>query len=100
MVEEKGHLFSRKIFSKPPPNVLASVFTQNGIVKAEQMLQRIIKRAKYIKRCFTNSVLNKFINAPIHTVTLRSFCGLDDYDVLTVNQRMEQPFRFCFVNLM
>ena len=48
---------------------------------AEQMLQRIIKRVKYIKAACAEP-LNSFINQPIADVTLNQFCSMDDYDVL------------------
>lgn len=82
MVEEKG-IYSVEKFLVSRRLMYWQVYLHKTVLCAEQMLQRIIKRAKYIKAT-TSSVLNKFINEPINTVTLEEFCGLDDYDVLTV----------------
>lgn len=82
MVEEKG-IYSVEKFLVSRRLMYWQVYLHKTVLCAEQMLQRIIKRAKYIKAT-TSSVLNKFINEPIHTVTLDEFCRLDDYDVLTV----------------
>ena len=57
------------------------VYLHKTVLCAEQMLKRIIKRAKYLKAS-TQLPLNNFINQPIQTVTLEEFCNLDDYDVL------------------
>jgi len=82
MVEEKG-IYSVEKFLVSRRLMYWQVYLHKTVLCAEQMLQRIIKRAKLIKAT-TTSVLNKFINEPINTVTLEEFCGLDDYDVLTV----------------
>ena len=82
MVEEKG-IYSVEKFLVSRRLMYWQVYLHKTVLCAEQMLQRIIKRAKQIKAT-TTSVLNKFINEPIHTVTLDEFCSLDDYDVLTV----------------
>ena len=82
MVEEKG-IYSVEKFLVSRRLMYWQGYLHKTVLCAEQMLQRIIKRAKFIKAT-TGSVLNKFINEPIHTVTLEEFCGLDDYDVLTV----------------
>ena len=82
MIEEKG-IYSVEKFLVSRRLMYWQVYLHKTVICAEQMLQRIIKRAKYIKAT-TNSILNKFINEPISTVTLDEFCGLDDYDVLAV----------------
>ncbi|MEI7471517.1 MAG: HD domain-containing protein [Chitinophagaceae bacterium] len=82
MIEEKG-IYSVEKFLVSRRLMYWQVYLHKTVICAEQMLQRIIKRAKYIKAT-TNSILNKFINEPISTVTLEEFCGLDDYDVLAV----------------
>jgi uncharacterized protein len=82
MVEEKG-IYSVEKFLVSRRLMYWQVYLHKTVLCAEQMLQRIIKRAKFIKAT-TNSILNKFINEPINTVTLDEFCSLDDYDVLTV----------------
>jgi len=50
-------------------------------VSAEQMLQRIIRRARTVAAT-CDEPLNSFINQPIDTVTLQQFCSLDDTDVM------------------
>ena len=80
MVEEKG-IYSIEKFIVARRLMYWQVYLHKTVLCAEQMLQRIIKRAKYIK-AFTHLPLNKFINDPIETVSLQEFCRLDDYDVL------------------
>ncbi len=80
MVEEKG-IYSIEKFIVARRLMYWQVYLHKTVLCAEQMLQRIIKRAKYIK-AFTHLPLNKFINEPIETVSLQEFCRLDDYDVL------------------
>jgi HD superfamily phosphohydrolase len=58
------------------------VYLHKTVLCAEQMLKRIIKRAKYLKAA-TQYPLNNFITKPIHTVTLEEFCDLDDNDVMS-----------------
>ena len=81
MVEEKG-IYSIEKFLVARRLMYWQVYLHKTVLCAEQMLQRIIKRAKYIK-AFTKTPLNKFINDPIDTVTLQEFCQLDDYDVVS-----------------
>jgi HD superfamily phosphohydrolase len=80
MVEEKG-IYSIEKFLVARRLMYWQVYLHKTVLCAEQMLQRIIKRAKQIKAT-TPGALNNFINQPIHTVTLEEFCNLDDYDVL------------------
>jgi len=80
MVEEKG-IYSIEKFIVARRLMYWQVYLHKTVLCAEQMLKRIIKRAKYIK-AFTQLPLNKFINEPIETVSLEEFCRLDDYDVL------------------
>ena len=80
MVEEKG-IYSIEKFLVARRLMYWQVYLHKTVLCAEQMLQRIIKRAKHIK-AFTKTPLNKFINEPIDTVTLQEFCQLDDYDVV------------------
>lgn len=80
MVEEKG-IYSIEKFLVARRLMYWQVYLHKTVLCAEQMLQRIIKRAKHIK-AFTRTPLNKFINEPIDTVTLEEFCQLDDYDVV------------------
>lgn len=80
MVEEKG-IYSIEKFLVARRLMYWQVYLHKTVLCAEQMLKRIIKRAKLLK-AFTPGPLNKFINEPIQTVTLEEFCSLDDYDVL------------------
>jgi uncharacterized protein len=57
------------------------VYLHKTVLCAEQMLKRIIKRAKLLK-AGTQQPLHNFITQPIQSVTLEEFCSLDDYDVL------------------
>ena len=81
MVEEKG-IYSIEKFLVARRLMYWQVYLHKTVLCAEQMLKRIIKRAKYIK-AFTKTALNKFINEPIETVTLEEFCLLDDFDVVS-----------------
>jgi HD superfamily phosphohydrolase len=81
MVEEKG-IYSIEKFLVSRRLMYWQVYLHKTVMCAEQMLQRIIKRAKFIKAP-TQTILHKFINEPIETVTLQEFCDLDDNDVLT-----------------
>ena len=81
MVEEKG-IYSIEKFLVARRLMYWQVYLHKTVLCAEQMLQRVIKRAKQINAT-TQLPLNSFINSPMHTVTLEAFCNLDDYDVLT-----------------
>ncbi len=80
MVEEKA-IYSIEKFLVARRLMYWQVYLHKTVLCAEQMLQRIISRAKYIN-AFTKTPLNKFINGPISNVTLQEFCQLDDYDVM------------------
>jgi HD superfamily phosphohydrolase len=80
MVEEKG-IYSIEKFLVARRLMYWQVYLHKTVLCAEQMLQRVIKRAKYIKAT-TQSPLNNFIIGAKHTVTLEEFCSLDDYDVV------------------
>jgi len=56
------------------------VYLHKTVNCAEQMLQRIVKRARQIK-AEVPGPLNKLVNEPGATVTIEEFCGLDDYDL-------------------
>ncbi len=80
MVEEKG-IYSIEKFLLARRLMYWQVYLHKTVLSAEQMLVRIIKRAKQIKaQC--QEPLNSFINQPIDKVTLEQFCCIDDYDVL------------------
>ena len=80
MVEEKG-IYSIEKFLVARRLMYWQVYLHKTVLCAEQMLKRIIKRAKYVKAA-TQLPLHNFITQPIQTVTLEEFCNLDDYDVL------------------
>lgn len=80
MVEEKG-IYSIEKFLVARRLMYWQVYLHKTVLCVEQMLQRIIKRAKFIG-AFTKTPLNKFINEPIQNVTLAEFCSLDDVDVM------------------
>jgi uncharacterized protein len=80
MVEEKG-IYSIEKFLIARRLMYRQVYLHKTVVSAEQMLQRIIKRAKYIgAQC--QLPLNRFINEPLENVTLEQFCSIDDADVM------------------
>lgn len=81
MVEEKG-IYSIEKFLVSRRLMYWQVYLHKTVVCAEQMLKRIIRRAKFIKAT-TQLPLNQFINEPVSTVTLEQFCTLDDYDVVS-----------------
>lgn len=80
MVEEKG-IYSIEKFLVARRLMYWQVYLHKTVLCAEQMLQRIIRRAKLVKAS-TPGLLNNFINQPQHKVTLEEFCNLDDIDVL------------------
>jgi len=80
MVEEKG-IYSIEKFLVSRRLMYWQVYLHKTVVCAEQMLVRIIKRAKQIK-AQTQMPLNQFINEPVSSVSLEKFCTLDDYDVM------------------
>ncbi len=80
MVEEKG-IYSIEKFLVARRLMYWQVYLHKTVLSAEQMLQRIIKRAKQTgARC--QEPLNSFINKPLEHATLEQFCSMDDYDVL------------------
>ncbi len=80
MVEEKG-IYSIEKFLVARRLMYWQVYLHKTVLCAEQMLQRIFKRAKQLKAA-APMPLNKLINEPNSKVTINEFCGLDDYDVL------------------
>lgn len=80
MVEEKS-IYSIEKFLVARRLMYWQVYLHKTVLCAEQMLKRIIKRAKHIKAA-TQQPLHNFITQPIQNVTLQEFCNLDDYDVL------------------
>ncbi|MEO6584535.1 MAG: HD domain-containing protein [Ferruginibacter sp.] len=80
MVEEKG-IYSIEKFLVARRLMYWQVYLHKTVLSAEQMLQRIIKRARYIG-AVCQEPLNRFINEPLENATLQDFCSIDDYDVL------------------
>ena len=81
MVEEKG-IYSIEKFLVSRRLMYWQVYLHKTVVCAEQMLKRIIRRAKFVKAPAALP-LHEFINEPVDTVTLEQFCTLDDYDVVS-----------------
>ncbi len=80
MVEEKG-IYSIEKFLVARRLMYWQVYLHKTVLSAEQMLQRIIKRAKFINApC--QEPLHSFIHQPLSTISLQQFCEVDDYDVL------------------
>lgn len=80
MVEEKG-IYSIEKFLIARRLMYRQVYLHKTVLSAEQMLQRIIKRAKHVS-AICQEPLNSFINKPMENVTLDQFCCLDDADVM------------------
>lgn len=80
MIEEKG-IYSIEKFLVARRLMYWQVYLHKTVLSAEQMLRRIIKRAKLVKAA-CQEPLNSFINQPIENVTLEQFCSIDDHDVL------------------
>lgn len=80
MIEEKG-IYSIEKFLVARRLMYWQVYLHKTVVSAEQMLKRIINRAKLAKAT-CHEPLNSFINQPLENVTLEQFCSIDDYDVL------------------
>jgi hypothetical protein len=85
MVEEKG-IYSIEKFLVARRLMYWQVYLHKTVVSAEQMLQRIIKRAKFVHAQCAEP-LNSFINQPIADVTLAQFCSMDDFDVMMAIKR-------------
>ena len=80
MVEEKG-IYSIEKFLIARRLMYNQVYLHKTVLSAEQMLQRIIRRAKDVAaQC--PQPLNSFINEPMQNITLDQFCSIDDADVL------------------
>lgn len=80
MIEDKG-IYSIEKFLIARRHMYWQVYLHKTVMSAEQMLQRIIKRAKHIAaEC--DEPLRTFIHNKGEMITLEQFCNLDDYDVL------------------
>ncbi len=80
MVEEKG-IYSIEKFLVARRLMYWQVYLHKTVLSAEQMLQRIIKRARLIG-AICPEPLNSFINKRLNTIRLEQFCSIDDSDVL------------------
>lgn len=81
MVEEKA-IYSIEKFLVSRRLMYWQVYLHKTVLCAEQMLKRIIKRAKHIKAAAPVS-LHKLINEPETKISIEEFCLLDDFDVLS-----------------
>ncbi|MBS1743005.1 MAG: HD domain-containing protein [Bacteroidetes bacterium] len=80
MVEEKG-IYSIEKFLVARRLMYWQVYLHKTVLSAEQMLQRIIKRAKQIN-AGCQEPLNHFITGNAGDISLSQFCNIDDYDVM------------------
>ncbi len=81
MVEEKA-IYSTEKFLVARRLMYWQVYLHKTVLCAEQMLQRIVTRAKFVQAA-TATPLHDFINNPAAEINLQQFCNLDDYDVLS-----------------
>ena len=79
MVEEKG-IYSIEKFLVARRLMYWQVYLHKTVNCAEQMLQRIVRRARQIKAIVPGPV-NKLINESEVRVSIEEFCGIDDYDL-------------------
>ncbi len=79
VVEEKG-IYSLEKFLIARRLMYWQVYFHKTVVSAEQMLQRIIKRAKEIKASCAEP-LHSFLNNE-NVISIEQFCKIDDFDVL------------------
>jgi len=80
MVEEKG-IYSIEKFLVARRLMYWQVYLHKTVLCAEQMLQRIIKRARSIGATCQEPLYN-FIHEPSSNITLEEFCQIDDGDVM------------------
>ncbi len=81
MVEEKA-IYSIEKFLLSRRLMYWQVYLHKTVLCAEQMLKRIIKRARAINAA-TPYPLTRFIQECVEKVSLEEFCYLDDHDVLS-----------------
>ncbi len=81
MVEEKA-IYSIEKFLVARRLMYWQVYLHKTVLCAEQMLKRIIKRAKHI-HAHSHETLRKIIAGNTENLTAQEFCKLDDYDVLS-----------------
>lgn len=80
MVEEKG-IYSIEKFLVARRLMYWQVYLHKTVLCAEQMLKRIIKRAKHIN-AHCHETLYNFMHLEANTTSLSEFCKIDDYDVM------------------
>lgn len=80
MVEEKG-IYSVEKFLVARRLMYWQVYLHKTVLCAEQMLKRIIKRAKHIN-AHCHETLYNFMHLKSSTTSLSEFCKIDDYDVM------------------
>jgi HD superfamily phosphohydrolase len=90
MIEEKG-IYSIEKFLVARRLMYWQVYLHKTVLSAEQMLRRIIQRAKLVgANC--HEPLNSFINQPLHSISLAQFCSIDDHDVIVaIKQWCQHP---------
>src|SRR5215216_2770751 len=79
MIEEKA-IYTIEKFLVARRLMYWQVYLHKTVLSAEQMLRRIIRRAKLVKAA-CQEPLNSFINLPLENITLEQFCSIDDHDV-------------------
>lgn len=80
MVEEKG-IYSIEKFLVARRLMYWQVYLHKTVLCAEQMLKKIIKRAKHIN-AHCHETLYNFMHLKSSTTSLSEFCKIDDYDVM------------------
>ncbi len=80
MIEEKG-IYSIEKFLVARRLMYWQVYLHKTVLSAEQMLQKIIKRAKFIGAS-CQEPLNKIIQQNSSVISLEEFCNIDDFDVM------------------
>lgn len=80
MIEEKG-IYSIEKFLVARRLMYWQVYLHKTVLSAEQMLRRIIKRAKLIK-ALCQHPLQTFIGSQNNNITPQQFCEIDDHDVM------------------
>jgi uncharacterized protein len=86
MVEEKG-IYSIEKFLVARRLMYWQVYLHKTVLCAEQMLRRIIQRARLVQAEAPSPYLNRFLRLPSASeqdmaALLPEFCQLDDYDVM------------------
>ncbi len=80
MIEEKA-IYSIEKFLVARRLMYWQVYLHKTVLSGEQMLRRIIKRARML-HAECPGPLNDFINKNLKDVTLEQFCAIDDTDVM------------------